>query len=332
MEEINKGEIVIYPASQGPELQVSIQGDSVWLTLNQIAQLFGRDKSVISRHIKNVFKTAELSQNSVVAKNATTASDGKTYMVEYYNLDLIISVGYRVNSKRGTQFRIWATRRLRDYLLKGYALNQQRLKERQEVKLKELEGAIKLLQGAVETNRLAGYEKELLKIITDYTQVWITLNRYDQGRLEITQANKRVLYRLDYEKIKRAIEQFTARLIKIKEAGDLFGREVEHKLKAILGNIEQTFGGKALYKSVEEKAAHLLYFAVKDHPFADGNKRIGSLLFLLYLVENRYLYNKRGERKFNDNALTALVLLLAESRPEQKEVMVKLIGYLIGGE
>jgi death-on-curing family protein len=325
----NKGEIVIYKDQEGPELRVTLADETVWLTQSQIAGLFEKDVRTISDHIRNIFKEAELSQNSVIRKFRITAKDGKTYNVEHYNLDVIISVGYRVRSKRGTQFRIWATQRLRDYILQGYLLNEQRLKERTDAKLKELQSAVQLLQRAIESRRLEGYEKELLNIITDYTSTWILLNKYDKDELKIENVTKKVLARLRYEKVKKSIEQFKERLIKTKQASPIFGREVEHKLEAILGNIEQTYQRKPLYGSLEEKAAHLFYFVIKDHPFADGNKRIGSLLFLLYLVENHHVYNKRGERIINDTALTALALLIAESKPSHKNTMIKLVVNMI---
>lgn len=327
MKETNS-QIVLYKGESGPELKVMVQNESVWLSLQQMAVLFGRDKSVVSRHIKNIYKDAELSQKSVVAKIATTASDGKTYQVEYYNLDMIISVGYRVSSKRATQFRVWATQTLREYLLKGYVVDKARLASTQ-AQIKELEGAVKLLQGAVESRRLEGYEKELLKIITDYTDTWVLLNKYDHNELEIENTTKKTAYQLDYEQVNKTIQQFKARLMSKGEATDLFGKEVGDKLQGLLGSIEQTYNKQPLYTSMEEKAAHLLYFTIKDHPFVDGNKRIGSLLFLLYLIENHALYNRRGERKLNDNALTALALLIAESKPDQKEVMTKLVVNII---
>ncbi len=331
MDEIKKGEIVIYKGTEGLELQVRMEGETVWLTLQQIADFFKRDKSVISRHIKNIFKSSELSQKSVVAKIATTAKDGKTYQVEYYNLDMVISVGYRVNSTRATQFRVWATQTLRNYLLKGYVVNEQRLKqlETEHVHLKELEQANQLFVQVIESQRAEGYEKELLKIIIDYTNTWFVLNQYDKGELAVADVSKKKAAALDYEQVMKSIEKFKQRLGARKEAGDLFGQEVGEKLKAVLGSINQTYGGKDLYPSLEEKAAHLLYFCIKDHPFADGNKRIGSLLFLLFLIENHALTNRRGERKINDSALAALALLIAESQPEQKEVMVKLVVNLI---
>jgi len=335
MSETNKaqklgGEIVIYKAPGGPELKVSFQNESLWLTQAQISELFQTDRTSIGRHLQNVFKTAELREDSVCAKIAHTAQDGKTYRVSYYNLDAIIAVGYRVNSKRATEFRIWATSKLRDYILKGFAVNQERLKDRKgQESLKEYEKAISLLQAAVENRRLEGYEKELLNIILDYSKTWIILNKYDEQKLIIENVTKKSVA-LKYEKVKKSIDQFRTRLFKdAKRGSDLFGKEVSNKLEALLGNIEQTFDGKPLYASFEEKAAHLLYFAIKDHPFADGNKRIGALLFILYLVENHRVYNKKGERFISENALTALAILIAESRPDHKEVMVKVVANMI---
>jgi prophage maintenance system killer protein len=331
-EETKKGEIVIYKAEEGPELLVRMDGETVWLSLQQIAQLFERDKSVVSRHIKNVFNSAELRSDSVVANYATTGSDGKTYQVEYYNLDMIISVGYRVNSKRGTQFRIWATQRLRDYLLQGYAVNKNRLdqlKQEHNSQLKELQQTVKLFQNVIEARRTEGYEKEFLNIIVDYANTWTVLHEYDEGKLEITDVSKKSARPLDHGEIQKTILRFKQRLAAKREVSDLFGQEVGGKLEAVLGSIYQTYSGKELYPSLEEKAAHLLYFAIKDHPFVDGNKRIGCLLFLLFLIENNYLNNKKGERKVNDTALVALALLIAESKPVQKDPMIKLIVNLI---
>jgi prophage maintenance system killer protein len=330
MDEVKKGEIIIYKSPEGPELQVQMDGETVWLSLDQMAGLFQRDKSVISRHIKNVFNSLELSHNSVVANFATTGPDGKIYKVDYYNLDMIISVGYRVNSKRGTQFRIWATQRLRDYLIKGYAVNQNRLKEQHDLQMKELAQTTVLFQNVLESRRAEGYEKDLLKIITDYAHTWALLNKYDKGELEIDGVTKRTPAPLEYDDLQKYIGVFRKRLALKQEAGGLFGQEVGEKFKAVLGNINQTFSGKPLYPSMEEKAAHLLYFLVKDHPFADGNKRIGALVFMVYLVQNNALFStKTGDRKINDNTLAALTLLVAESHPSHKEVMVKLVVNLI---
>ncbi len=333
MEVVEKiqAQIEVYKGGEGASVQVKFQGETVWLSLQQMADLFGRDKSVISRHIKNIFNSSELKRNSVVAKIATTASDGKIYQVDCYNLDMIISVGYRVNSKRGTEFRIWATQRLKDYLVKGYALNEKRLKdlENASIKIKELKAANNLLRSVIQSRRAEGYEKELLSIITEYTNTWFVLNGYDEGKLKIEEVNTRPARPLVYEDVVKAIMQFKNRLMAKKEASSLFGQEVGGKLKGILSGIHQTFAGKELYPSLEEKASHLLYFCVKDHPFTDGNKRIGSLLFLLFLIENNYLMNKKGERKINDSALAALALLIAESKPQEKSALVALVVNLI---
>lgn len=331
LEETKKGEIVIYKAEEGPELSVRVENDTVFMTQEQIAALFGTQRPAITKHLNNIFNSAELSENSVSSILEHTASDGKIYQVKFYNLDAIISVGYRVNSKRATEFRIWATNRLRDYLVKGYAVNVKRLKdvENLQVKLKELESVHKVFQHALENKKLEGYEKELLRIITDYANTWFVLNAYDKDELKIEDVTKRPARALNHADLQKSIAAFKKRLVAKKEASDLFGREVGGKFQGVLGSIGQTFGGKDLYPSLEEKAAHLLYFCIKDHPFADGNKRIGALIFLLFLIENNYLMNKKGERKINDTALAALALLIAESKPSDKEAMVKLVVNLI---
>ena len=331
MEEVTKkGEIIIYKSQEGPELKVKLEDESVWLTQAQMASLFQKDRDTVSEHIQNIFKEAELSQNSVTRNFRVTAKDGKSYNVGHYNLDMVISVGYRVNSKRGTQFRIWATQRLRDYLIKGYTVNQNRLKEQHDLQMKELARTTALFQNVLESRRAEGYEKDLLKIITDYAHTWALLNKYDKGELEIEGLTKRTPAPLDYEDLQKYIGVFKKRLAIKQEAGSLFGQEVGEKFKAVLGNISQTYGGKPLYPSMEEKASHLLYFLVKDHPFADGNKRIGALVFMVYLVQNNALYStKTGDRKINDNTLAALTLLVAESHPSHKDVMVKLVVNLI---
>ncbi len=332
MTETKNSEIVIYKAPEGPDLRVKIDGDTVWLSQNQIAELFGTQKAAISKHIKNIYNSFELSRKATVSKMETVQTEGGRVIkrqIEYFNLDLVISVGYRVNSARATQFRIWATNRLRDYIVQGFVINEKRLLENQQSKLKDLQQANQLFLQVIESRRAEGYEKELLKIITDYTNTWFILNQYDKGDLAIEDVSVKKAVPLRHEEVLKVIAKFKDRLSAKKEAGNLFGQEVGGKFQAVLGSINQTYGSKELYPSLEEKAAHLLYFCVKDHPFADGNKRIGSLIFLLFLVENRYLLNKKGERKINDTALAALALLIAESRPEQKDSMVKLVVNLI---
>lgn len=325
-----KGEIIIYQTEDGKnQLDVTLQEESLWLNLNQMTQLFGRDKSVISRHIKNIFKEGELSENSVVAKNATTASDGKTYQVENFNLDLILSVGYRVNSKRGTQFRIWATQTLKDHLVKGFTINEKRLKEQQE-KFKELNQTVDFLKTTIGNKKLSSTETQgLLEIISTYTRSFILLNQYDSNALQAEISGKPLTYEINYDEAISAIEQLKKQLLKKGEASQLFGRQRNESFSGILNVILQTFSGKYLYPSVEEQAAHLLYFIIKNHSFADGNKRIGAFLFVWFLHRNKHLLKKEGEVKINDNALVALALLVAQSDPANKDLMIALIVNLI---
>ncbi|HYV33624.1 MAG TPA: virulence protein RhuM/Fic/DOC family protein [Candidatus Limnocylindria bacterium] len=332
MEEIKKGEIIIYKDQYGPELQVEMDGETVWLSQSQMAELFAKDVNTIGDHLRRIYGEKELEREKTSLKQANTGNTGIGLgkPTIYYNLDVIISVGYRVRSKRGTQFRIWATQRLKDYLVKGYIVNEHRLKEEHDLKMKELEKTAGLFQNVLESRRAEGYEKDLLKIITDYAHTWALLNKYDKGELAIEGVTKKTPGPLEYEDLHKSISIFKQRLSAKKEAGSLFGQEVGEKFKAVLGNINQTYGGKALYASLEERAAHLLYFLVKDHPFADGNKRIGALVFMVYLVQSGALFSlKTGERKINDSALAALTLLVAESHPSHKEVMVNLIVNLI---
>ncbi len=308
------------------EVNVKLKDETVWITQKQMCELFGRDKSVISRHIRNIFKSGELDKDSVVAKIATTAADGKTYQVEYYNLDVIISVGYRVNSKKATKFRQWATKILKDYILKGYALNQKKLKENFEEFKKEIE----ILQKAIKSQNIGEIEaKRFLDIITKYAKSWILLNQFDENRLSVPQG-KEAKFILDYEESRQEIEKLKKELISKKEATELFGMERENSFKGIIRNIYQTFAGIDLLPSIEEKAANLFYYIVKDHPFVDGNKRIGAFMFVLFLNKNNYLYDEKGELKINSNALVSLALLIAHSKPNEKDLIIKLIMNLIG--
>ena len=323
---MNKSNIKIYQSENGhTQLNVQLDRDTVWLNLNQMVELFERDKSVISRHIGNIFRENELVKNSVVAKNATTAADGKVYQVDYYNLDVIISVGYRIKSKRGTQFRIWANKVIKDFLIKGYALNEQRLSQQNE-QLKELQESVKILGDVLNIKPLSNDESTgLLRIISEYAYALDILDQYDYQKLEIRNTYGKETYRITYE-------EAMAQIMTAKKAhgnSDLFGREKDDSFKSSISTIYQTFDGSELYPSMEEKAANLLYFITKNHSFSDGNKRIAAFLFLYFLERNGILKDENGNKRIADNALVALTLMIAVSKPEEKETMVKVIVNLI---
>jgi prophage maintenance system killer protein/prophage antirepressor-like protein len=290
--------IEIYQLENGKtEINVKLDNETVWLNLNQIVDLFERDKSVISRHINNIFKENELEKKAVVAKNATTAADGKTYQVDYYNLDVIISIGYRIKSQRGTQFRIWANRILKEYLIQGYSLNQKKLEQKTE-QLKELQNSVKLLSKALNYKILTNNESiGLLKIISDYAYALDILDQYDYQSLEIKNTSGKETYQLTY---KEAIEQI--RIAKKTHGNsDLFGQEKDSSFKSSISTIYQTFDGIDLYPSIEEKAANLLYFITKNHSFSDGNKRIAAFLFLFFLERNGIIFDCEGNKRISDN-------------------------------
>ena len=304
-------EIVIFE-NQSIKLEVNMKDETVWLNLEQMTDLFKRDKSVISRHIKNIFVEEELDKNSVVAKFATTASDGKTYQVDYYNLDVIISLGYRVKSKEGTKFRQWANKILKDYMLKGYAVNEQRLKY--------LEKTIKLIDIANRIDeRLEGNDaKEILKVIGSYTKALNLLDDYDHktlSKIKGTTDNRIVHYQDCLDIIHK---------LKFNEKSTIFGIERDKGLESIINNIYQSFDGKDIYHSVEEKAANFLYLVVKNHVFVDGNKRIAATLFIYFLNYYEILY-KNEKQIIDNNTLTALTLLIAESNPKEKEIIIDLV-------
>jgi prophage maintenance system killer protein len=317
--EESRGEIVLYQDQDGTvELDVRLERESIWLSLNQMTALFERDKSVISRHLRNVFKEGELERVAVVAFFATTAADGKTYQVEYFNLDAVLSIGYRVNSKRGTQFRIWATRVLRDHLLKGFTVNERRLRD--------LNQAVRLIAGVADRRDLSGDEaKALLRVVGEYRFALDLLDDYDYQRVAAPPAGEKAVHPLSYPEALRIVEQLRERF----GGSTLFGRQKDEGLQSSLGAVMQTFGGRDLYPSLEEKAAHLLYFLIKNHAFVDGNKRIGAALFLWFLEKNGALRDRKGERRISDAALVAITLLIAESKPVEKEIIVRIVTHLL---
>ncbi len=320
-------DIAIYQSEDGSaRLEVQLEEDTVWLTLTQMAELFGRDKSVISRHLNTIFKTGELDREATVAKNATVQKEGTREVrreIDYFNLDVVISVGYRVNSKSGIEFRQWATRVLREHLVHGYTVNKQRLAE-QTHKLLELQQAIDLLSRTLTTQHLVSEAgKDILQVIADYAYALATLDRYDHGTLSIEATSGQASFILDYEQGISIVRSMKS------DFHGLFGLEKDQGFKSALGTIYQTFGGKELYPSAEEKAANLLYFVVKNHAFSDGNKRIAAAIFIYFLAGNAILYRKDGSKRLADNALVALTLLIAESQPEEKDTIVKVIVNLI---
>ena len=320
---IPQSSIEIYTAPDNSiQLQVKLDQETVWITQEQMTLLFQRDKSTISRHLKNIFESGELDENSVVAFFATTASDGKIYNVQYYNLDAIISVGYRVNSKRGIQFRQWANKVLKDYIIKGYALRTN-MQLQQYEELKQLVG---VLQQTIQNEALTTNEaRDLVNVVTDYTYALDTLDNYDYQRLAISDTEGTERFHATYENAMEAIRSLKE---KFGESW-LFGNEKDDSFKSSIGQIYQTFGGQELYPSVEEKAAMLLYLVTKNHSFSDGNKRIAATLFLWFMDRNGILYTPEGHKRIADNTLVALTLMIAESRTEEKDVMVKVVVNLI---
>jgi death-on-curing family protein len=325
---MNTGKIVIYQArDKKVRLEVNLDQDTIWLTQKQMSKLFEKNTRTINEHIQNIFKEKELGRRSVIRKFRITAFDGKAYETNLYNLDVIISVGYRVRSLNGTRFRIWATNVLRQHLLDGYTLNEKRLLE-QEGKLRDLQRAIEFIEVKSHENLLEEQSANLLHVISEYAKSLTILEQYDSKRL-VLQKTKKPRFALTYEDCKGVITRLSTELVKKREAGNLFGREAYGRLEGIVKNLYQTFNKKELYQSLEEKSAHLLYFVIKDHPFADGNKRIAAMLFIYFLSRNSYLRKASGELKINDNALVALALLIATSEPKDKDIMIKVITNLL---
>lgn len=303
--------LIFYKSEDGNiQLNVKLEKDTVWLTQSQMSNLFGVDRTVIVRHIRNIYKSAELYEDATCAKNAQVQEEGGRTVrrtIPYYNLDMIISVGYRVNSKNATQFRIWATSILKQYLIKGYAINDQRLQQ-----LGEVIRIMKRTQNELDA-------KQVLSVIENYSTALTLLDDYDHQCMKRPEGSK-ATYVLSYKECRNLIDQ-----MRFNADSDLFGHEKDDSFKGSIGNIYQSFGGEDVYPSLEEKAANLLYFVTKNHSFSDGNKRIAATVFLYFLDKNGILYDENGNKRIADYTLVALTIMIAESRTEEKEMMVSII-------
>ena len=326
----HNGDIVIYQSEDGnTRINVNLQGETVWLSQQQMSELFKTDRTSISRHIKNIYKTEELDKKSTCAFFAQVKDEGFRKVIRkipYYNLDMIISVGYRVNSKRGTQFRIWANKILKEYLIKGYAIND-KITQR---KYEELSQLVRILGRTISSQpELSNKENlDLISVVTDYTYALDTLDKYDYQKLKIEKTTYENKFIATYDNAILTIQN-----LKEKFGGSwLFGNEKDDSFKSSIGQIYQTFDGIELYPSVEEKAAMLLYLVTKNHSFSDGNKRIAATLFLWFMQNNGILYNSDGSKRISNGTLVAITLMIAESRPEEKDVMVKVVVNLINTE
>lgn len=319
--------IIIYQTQDGQtQIDVKLKDETVWLTANQMATLFGRDEKTIRKHVNNAIKE-ELANDMVVAKFATTTKHGaiegktQTHEVSYYNLDVIISVGYRVKSKRGVEFRIWANKVLKDYLVKGYAVNA----NAQQQQIAELRQLVQVLGRTLENHQETAESKDLVNVVIDYSYALDMLDDYDHQRVQARKTTQKEIFHATYENAMQEIRKLRDKF----GSSPLFGNEKDESFKSSIGQIYQTFGGQELYPSVEEKAAMLLYLVTKNHSFSDGNKRIAATLFLWFMNNNGILYRPDGSKRIADNTLVALTLMITESRPEEKDIMEKVVVNLI---
>ena len=326
--------IVIYQSADGSiATEVRLDGETVWLSQRQMAELFDKNVPNINEHISNVFAEGELEPTATIRKFRIVRQEGQRQVereIEHYNLDVIISVGYRVKSRQGTQFRIWASRVLKDYLVQGYALNTQRLQAQQE-NIQQLERTLTLFQQNLIEQASLPEARGLVSVIAGYARTFVLLNQFDSERLPLGNFATTIRYEIRPDEAQAGIAALKADLIGKGEASELFGKQKDDSFAGILGNILQSFDEEFLYPSIEEQAAHLLYFVIKDHPFLDGNKRIGAFLFIWFLQRNQHHLKTDGELKINDNALAAIALLVAQSDPAQKQLMIHLIMNLIRG-
>ncbi len=326
--------IVIYQSADGSiATEVRLDGETVWLSQRQMAELFDKNVPNINEHISNVFAEGELEPTATIRKFRIVRQEGQRQVereIEHYNLDVIISVGYRVKSRQGTQFRIWASRVLKDYLVQGYALNTQRLQAQQE-NIQQLERTLTLFQQNLIEQASLPEARGLVSVIAGYARTFVLLSQFDSERLPLGNFATTIRYEIRPDEAQAGIAALKADLIGRGEASELFGKQKDDSFAGILGNILQSFDEEFLYPSIEEQAAHLLYFVIKDHPFLDGNKRIGAFLFIWFLQRNQHHLKTDGELKINDNALAAIALLVAQSDPAQKQLMIHLIMNLIRG-
>ncbi len=319
-----KGDIFIFKTSNGiTNIEVLFEDESLWLDQYKISELFNTDRTTIGRHINNIYKTGELDETATCAKNAQVQIEGKrevTRDIKIYNLDLIISVGYRVNSIRGTQFRIWSNKIIKEHLVKGYTINEKRLKQ--------LQQTIQLVNRASKQISNTDEAQGLMEVLSDYSRALDILDDYDHQKLSKKVTDKDVTFSIDYIEAIKAIEQLRKKF----GGSSLFGNEKDQSFKSSIAVIDQTFDGKDLYPSLEEKAANLLYLVVKNHSFTDGNKRIAAWLFVWYLAKNNFLYNEDGTKKIVNNTLVALTLMIAESNPAEKEMMISVVMNLMNSK
>lgn len=320
IKEVSGGQIVLYKN----RLEVRLEKETVWLKQEQIAKLFGTQRPAITKHLANIFKTKELEEYAVCSILEHTASDGKKYKTKFYNLDAIISVGYRVNSTHATQFRIWATNVLRKHLVDGYTINEKQLKLA-EHKYLELQKSLRLLGNVINLENISDETRGFIAVISYYSRALEILDDYDNNRLSIPKGTKQLKHPLTYEESKIIIDEMKKKF----GSSAFLGQEKDKSFESSLGTIYQTFDGKDVYPTIEEKAANLLYFIAKNHSFVDGNKRIAATLFIYFLQKNGILYRKDGSGCIDNNSLVALTLMIATSKPSEKDIMIKVILNLL---
>jgi prophage maintenance system killer protein len=322
---MDKGNIQIFNTAEGGKIEVQLRDNTIWLDAHLISNLFDVQRPAIVKHINNIYKTEELDKNSTCSILEQVASDGRKRKMNLYNLDVIISVGYRVNSRKATQFRQWSNQILKNYLVKGYAVNEKRLQEKAQ-QLQELKEVILLQEKIVSEYSLEPNETEgLISVIASYSKALDMLDDYDHQRLQLPETGNKEVFQINYKQARKAIDELGRQT----QFQGLFGREKDDSFKSSLSTIYQTFDGKDLYPTTEEKAANLLYFVVKNHSFTDGNKRIAAFLFVWFLDQNKLLIAKDGKKRISDNALVALTLMIAESHPDAKDMMIKLVVNLL---